>query len=108
MAEEFPHADILGIDLVEPDVLSDPARRVPSNCSFQKADANEDMGTIDSVYDIVHFRCVELGIHDSDLFFYDAARVLRPAGLLLFMGADAVSCDLIHVGVNVYLITTPF
>ncbi|KAG9048551.1 hypothetical protein FS837_012620 [Tulasnella sp. UAMH 9824] len=93
MAEEFPHADVLGIDLVEPDVLSDPTRRVPSNCSFQKADANEYMEKIDSVYDLVHFRCVELGIHDSDLFFYDAARVLRPGGLLLLMGADPKLVD---------------
>ncbi|KAG8896489.1 hypothetical protein FRC00_005877 [Tulasnella sp. 408] len=93
MAEEFPHVDILGIDLMEPDILSDPTRRVPSNCSFQKADANEYMEKIDSAYDIVHFRCVELGILDSDLFFYDAARVLRPGGLLLLMGADPKLLD---------------
>ncbi|KAG9049983.1 hypothetical protein FS837_008333 [Tulasnella sp. UAMH 9824] len=78
MAEEFPHVDVLGIDLVQPNVLSDPSRHVPPNCSFQIADANKDMEKIDSVYDLVHFRCVEAGIHDSDLFFYDAARVLRP------------------------------
>ncbi|KAG8918742.1 hypothetical protein FRC01_001682, partial [Tulasnella sp. 417] len=93
MAEKFPHAEILGIDLVEPNILSDPARRVPPNCSFQIADANKDMGQIDSVYDLVHFRCVEAGIYDADLFFYDAARVLRPGGLLLLAGANIQLVD---------------
>ncbi|KIO23680.1 hypothetical protein M407DRAFT_9326 [Tulasnella calospora MUT 4182] len=93
MAEEFPHADVLGIDLVQPNILSDPTRRVPPNCSFQIADANKDMEKIDSVYDLVHMRCVEAGLHDSDLFFYDAARVLRPGGLLLLVGAEVQLVD---------------
>ncbi|KAG8914412.1 hypothetical protein FRC00_013867 [Tulasnella sp. 408] len=90
MAKEFPHADVSGIDLVQPDILSDPTRRVPPNCSFQIADANKDMGKIGSGYDLVHLRCVEAGIDDSDLFFYDAARALRPGGLLLLVGADVL------------------
>ncbi|KAG8914673.1 hypothetical protein FRC00_011594 [Tulasnella sp. 408] len=93
MAKEFPHADVLGIDLVQPDILSDPTRRVPSNCSFQITDANKDMGAIGSGYDLVHLRCVEAGIDDSDLFFYDAARALRPGGLLLLVGADVQLVD---------------
>ncbi|KAG9049970.1 hypothetical protein FS837_008320 [Tulasnella sp. UAMH 9824] len=52
MAEEFPHADILGTDLVEPNILRDPTYRVPPNCSFQIADANKDMKKVDSVYDM--------------------------------------------------------
>ncbi|KAG8914671.1 hypothetical protein FRC00_011592, partial [Tulasnella sp. 408] len=91
IAQEFPHADVLGIDLVQPNVLSDPTRRVPPNCSFQIADANQDMEKIDSTYDLVHLRLVEAGIDDSDLFFYDAARVLRPGGLLLLVGADPLT-----------------
>ncbi|KAG9047670.1 hypothetical protein FS837_001746 [Tulasnella sp. UAMH 9824] len=93
MAEEFPHADILGIDLAEPDILSDSTRRVPPNCSFKVVDANKDMGEIDSGYDLVHVRCVEPGIDDSDLFFYDVARVLRPGGLLLLVAGDAQLFD---------------
>ncbi|KAG8928129.1 hypothetical protein FRC00_001855 [Tulasnella sp. 408] len=93
MAEEFPHADILGIDLVEPDILSDSTGRVPPNCSFQIADANKDMGTINSGYDLVHVRCVGPGVGDSDLFFYDAARILRPGGLLLLVAADVQLFD---------------
>ncbi|KIO23677.1 hypothetical protein M407DRAFT_26880 [Tulasnella calospora MUT 4182] len=93
MARKFPHADVLGINLVEPNILSDPTRPVPSNCSFQIADANKDMGKISSGYDLVHVRFIEAGIDDSDLFFYDAARILRPGGLLLLVGGDVQLVD---------------
>ncbi|KAG8896938.1 hypothetical protein FRC01_011555, partial [Tulasnella sp. 417] len=56
MAEEFPHADVLGIDLVPPKILADPTCRVPPNCSFQIADANKDMEKMDAGYDLVQAR----------------------------------------------------
>ncbi|KAG8955191.1 hypothetical protein FRC04_009649 [Tulasnella sp. 424] len=87
IAEEFPHVDVLGIDLALPNVLTDSNRRVPSNCSFRVADANKDMGKIDSTYDLIQLRCVEVGILDSDLLFFEAARVLRPGGILLLVDA---------------------
>ena len=91
MADAFPAAEILGIDLIQPNVLTDPTSRIPPNCSFQVADANNDMRKIEALHDIVQLRCVEAGIHDSDLFFYEAARILRPGGLLLLVGANVVS-----------------
>lgn len=91
MAKEFCDAEVLGIDLRLPSVLADPSQRLPSNCSFQIADANYDMDKFDPVFDVVHQRCVEAGINDADLFFYEAARILRPDGVLLLVGANPVS-----------------
>ncbi|KAG8975921.1 hypothetical protein FRC05_004852 [Tulasnella sp. 425] len=93
MAKEFPDAEVQGIDLVLPTVLADPSRRVPSNCSFQIADANCDMDKFDSVFDVVQMRCVEAGIKDSDLSFYEAARILRPKGVLLLVAANLQLVD---------------
>lgn len=93
MAEEFPHADVLGIDLVLPNIIADSSRHVPPNCSFRIADANKDMENIDFTYDLIHLRCVEAGILDSDLFFFEAARVLRPGGVLLLVGSNVVRCN---------------
>lgn len=93
MAKEFCDAEVLGIDLRLPSVLADPSQRLPSNCSFQIADANYDMDKFDPVFDVVHQRCVEAGINDADLFFYEAARILRPDGVLLLVGANPQLVD---------------
>lgn len=93
MAETFPDAEVLGIDLSLPSVIKDPNRLVPSNCSFKIADANYDMNKLGSGFDIVHQRCVESGITDSDLFFNEAARILRPYGVLLLVGANPQLVD---------------
>ncbi|KIO23671.1 hypothetical protein M407DRAFT_26873 [Tulasnella calospora MUT 4182] len=93
MAETFPDAEVLGIDLRLPSVLQDPSHPVPSNCSFKIADANRDMEALGSVFDIVHERCVDAGIHDWELFFYEAARILRPNGVLLLVSANPQLVD---------------
>ncbi|KAG9049972.1 hypothetical protein FS837_008322 [Tulasnella sp. UAMH 9824] len=93
MAETFPDAEVLGIDLHLPSVLGDPARPVPSNSSFKIADVNCDMRNLDAVFDLIHQRCVEPGINDEDLFFYDAARILRPNGVLLTVGVNPQLVD---------------
>ncbi|KAG8975922.1 hypothetical protein FRC05_004853 [Tulasnella sp. 425] len=93
MAKEFPDAEVQGIDLVLPTVLTDPNRSVPSNCSFRIADANCDMDKFDPVFDVVQMRCVEGGIKDSDLFFYEAARILRTKGVLLLVAASLQLVD---------------
>ncbi|KIO23675.1 hypothetical protein M407DRAFT_9322 [Tulasnella calospora MUT 4182] len=93
MSENFPNAKVLGIDTHLPSVLGDPSRPVPSNCSFKIADANCDMNNLDSMFDIIHQRCVEPGINDTDLFFYESARILRPGGVLLSVGANPQLID---------------
>ncbi|KAG8975919.1 hypothetical protein FRC05_004850 [Tulasnella sp. 425] len=51
------------------------------------------MDKFESVFDVVHQRCVESGINDADPFFYEAARILRPNGVLLLVGANPQLVD---------------
>ncbi|KAG8911549.1 hypothetical protein FRC00_006281 [Tulasnella sp. 408] len=90
MAKQFPQANVLGVDIVLPDV---PETRRPSNCQFKLADVNKDMNTFEPVYDVVHWRLVEAATADTDLFFYDAARILRPGGILIAIGGNARIVD---------------
>ncbi|KAG8898810.1 hypothetical protein FRC00_002296 [Tulasnella sp. 408] len=87
MAKQFPEANVLGVDIVLPNVSE---TRRPSNCQFKLADVNKDMRTFEPVYDVVHWRLVEAATADTDLFFYEAARILRPGGILIAIGANAV------------------
>lgn len=87
MAKHFPQANVLGVDIVLPDV---PESRRPSNCHFKLADVNKDMDTFEPIFDVVHWRLVETSTVDTDLFFYEAARILRPGGILIAVGANAV------------------
>ncbi|KAG8966159.1 hypothetical protein FRC05_002783 [Tulasnella sp. 425] len=90
MAKHFPQANVLGVDIVLPDV---PESRRPSNCHFKLADVNEDMDTFEPIFDVVHWRLVETSTVDTDLFFYEAARILRPGGILIAVGANARAVD---------------
>ncbi|KAG8898811.1 hypothetical protein FRC00_002297 [Tulasnella sp. 408] len=90
MAKQFPQANVLGVDIVLPDI---PETRRPSNCQFKLADVNKDMNTFEPVYDVVHWRLVEAATADTDLFFYDAARILRPGGILIAIGGNARIVD---------------
>ncbi|KAG9041893.1 hypothetical protein FS837_011619 [Tulasnella sp. UAMH 9824] len=87
MANRCPQANVLGVDVVLPDV---PETGRPSNCHFKLADVNKDMDTFEPVYDIVHWRLVEAATADTELFFHEAARILRPGGILIAIGANAV------------------
>ncbi|KAG8945441.1 hypothetical protein FRC04_000816 [Tulasnella sp. 424] len=93
MSEEFADAKVLGIDLALPSVLSDTTRSLPSNCSFRVLDVNQDLAKLDLTFNVIHTRFVEPGINDTDLFFYDVARLLRPEGALLLVGANAQIVD---------------
>lgn len=81
MAQEFPNADIKAIDIVVPRVLGD-AGRLPANFQFDQADANAELDKYERALDVIHARAV-WGIPDPHLWLYQAARSLRPKGVLL-------------------------
>ncbi|KAG8911012.1 hypothetical protein FRC01_005982 [Tulasnella sp. 417] len=85
MAKKFPYANVLGSDVVLP---GHPEESVPGNCRFEFLDVNKDMGKLQEIYDVVHWRLVESATVDTDQFFYDVARVLRPGGVLIAVAGD--------------------
>jgi len=82
MAQEFPHADVIGIDLVLP-TMAKNGQTLPTNCRLQIGDANAPLSEWEAGVDVLHARSVEAGIRDFDLFLYQSARCLRPGGVLL-------------------------
>lgn len=55
MAKKFPHAEVIGIDLIPRPFDSEAT---PKNCSFQKRDANEVMEDMYNQFDLIHMRLV--------------------------------------------------
>ncbi|KAG8906519.1 hypothetical protein FRB99_006739 [Tulasnella sp. 403] len=88
MGRKYPHADIIGIDLVPPLV---DVKFIPENCRFEIDDANLSMIHYASTFDFVHMRAADSGIHDFESFLYNVAQVLKS-------GAEMVlSCGDYHV-----------
>ncbi|KAF9265442.1 S-adenosyl-L-methionine-dependent methyltransferase [Marasmius fiardii PR-910] len=84
MADEFPRAEVIGIDLapLQP-------RDVPPNCTFELYDL--DQGPIpypDGYFDFVHARSIHTGIRDYAAFLGEITRILRPGGLVLLIEPD--------------------
>ncbi|KAG9021481.1 hypothetical protein FS837_007226 [Tulasnella sp. UAMH 9824] len=85
MARKFPHAKVLACDIV---LREHPEGSVPDNCRFEFLDVNKDMGKIQETFDVVHWRLVEPVTVDSDQFFYDVARILRPGGVFIAIAGN--------------------
>ncbi|KAG7092526.1 hypothetical protein E1B28_008876 [Marasmius oreades] len=84
MADEFPRAEVIGIDLapLQP-------RNVPPNCTFELFDL--DQGPIpypDGYFDFVHARSMHTGIRNYSSFLKEITRILRPGGLVLLIEPD--------------------
>ncbi|EJD49917.1 S-adenosyl-L-methionine-dependent methyltransferase [Auricularia subglabra TFB-10046 SS5] len=84
MAREFPHADVLGLDLV---AVARTAR-TPENCRFENANINDGLPAYHGHFDVVHARSITPGLSALDFFVAEAARLLRPGGVLLFGDGD--------------------
>ncbi|KAG9048338.1 hypothetical protein FS837_000210 [Tulasnella sp. UAMH 9824] len=92
MAEQYPHAEAVGMDIVPPNFVSPP----PANTRFECDDANQGLSQyFPESFDVVHSRCITIGITDYRSLLEHAYNVLRPGGVLL-----TVDCDMIVYNEN--------
>ncbi|TDL26101.1 S-adenosyl-L-methionine-dependent methyltransferase [Rickenella mellea] len=80
MAMEFPHAQVVGVDLA-PSTTWPP----PDNCRFEFDDFTLGLSHYYGSFDVVHSRSTANGIKDFEWFVNEAARCLKPGGILLMI-----------------------
>ncbi|KIO32959.1 hypothetical protein M407DRAFT_18115 [Tulasnella calospora MUT 4182] len=92
MAKQYPHVEAVGMDLVPPNFASPP----PANTRFECDDANLGFSQyFPESFDVVHSRCITIGITDYRSLLGHAYNVLRPGGVLL-----TVDCDMLVYNEN--------
>ncbi|TDL19128.1 S-adenosyl-L-methionine-dependent methyltransferase [Rickenella mellea] len=79
MAQEFPHAEVIGIDLA-PNTSRFP---LPPNCRLEIDDFNLGLPHYYNSCDLVHSRAVANGVQDFKWYINEAAKCLKPGGMLL-------------------------
>ncbi|KZV93410.1 S-adenosyl-L-methionine-dependent methyltransferase [Exidia glandulosa HHB12029] len=84
MAKEFPHCDVVGIDLAPVSSALD----IPVNCRFECRDANHGFSDFYNSFDVVHARSLGTGVNDRDALFQEIKSMLRPGGVFLFVEGD--------------------
>lgn len=89
IALQFPHAEVVGLDLVPPATVTETT--VPPNCRFEVDDANLSFEHYENCFNVVHMRSSEAGINDCEGFLYEIARTLRPGGVLIIATGYPVS-----------------
>ncbi|KIO26804.1 hypothetical protein M407DRAFT_243608, partial [Tulasnella calospora MUT 4182] len=80
MAREFPHAEVVGIDLAPPTLHSEG---IPNNCRFEVDDANLDLSHYADCFNVVHMRSVAQGIRNYKDTIHRVAQTMRSGGVLL-------------------------
>ncbi|KAG8988849.1 hypothetical protein FRB94_002187 [Tulasnella sp. JGI-2019a] len=79
MAYEFPDAQVLGIDIVQPK----PSMPPPPNCQFKLHDANRGFDELDMSFDLVNIRCAHQAMTSQTDLVASIVKILRPGGLFL-------------------------
>ncbi|KAG9098734.1 hypothetical protein FS749_003116 [Ceratobasidium sp. UAMH 11750] len=81
IAQEFPFAKVVGIDLSKPALGRESM--IPSNASFVIGDISEQEFPFESYsFDVVHMRMVP-SIQERTAIYKEMHRILRPGGLIL-------------------------
>jgi trans-aconitate methyltransferase len=84
MALRFPHALVLGVDMV-PSLLDTDT--FPPNLTFEVDDVNLRLNHFhgDEAFDLIHMRMAQSGIKDLDALLIDLQHCLKPGGLLIII-----------------------
>ncbi|KAG8919177.1 hypothetical protein FRC00_011656, partial [Tulasnella sp. 408] len=81
MAKEFPHAEVVGLDLAPVNLSSE----APPNCRFIVGDCNTwlDDPSFESAFDMIHARCLITGVFDYRKLIQQIWKSLKPGGVFL-------------------------
>ncbi|TDL26383.1 S-adenosyl-L-methionine-dependent methyltransferase [Rickenella mellea] len=79
MAQSFPRASVVGIDISLPSL--DPSSPKPPNCKFQQCDVTKPLPFPDASFDFVQMRTVP-SIPDRTHVMSEITRILRPGGII--------------------------
>ncbi|KIM28359.1 hypothetical protein M408DRAFT_329454 [Serendipita vermifera MAFF 305830] len=90
MAQRYPHASVLGLDLAAP---SPSANSSLPNLEFKIHDVNKGLATFYDSFNVVHARLISTGVNDYRLMMEEAERCLRPGGVVIFWDYDAMFCN---------------
>lgn len=85
MAKRYPHTSVMGVD-VAPSAHDEAL--LPTNVRFEIDDINLGIEHFHNKFDVVHMRCVMIGIRNFDKTMQDAQLCLKPGGLIIIIDGD--------------------
>ena len=88
MAREFPHCEVLGVDLAPVPL---PQGSLPPNCRFEIGDISLGLSHLHGKFDVVFARLIAMGLKDFRKSLSDATACLKPGGILIWIDGD---CDM--------------
>ncbi|KZV85115.1 S-adenosyl-L-methionine-dependent methyltransferase [Exidia glandulosa HHB12029] len=88
MGQEFPDAEVVGVDLA-PSTTRNP----PPNVRFEFDDFGLGLPHFYGQFDVVHARSTANGVRNYEDFIAECVRCLRPGGVLLLVEGDMVIFD---------------
>ncbi|KIO32945.1 hypothetical protein M407DRAFT_18103 [Tulasnella calospora MUT 4182] len=91
MAKEFPHAEVVGLDLAP----VNPSSNAPPNCRFILGDCNTclDDPSYESGFDMIQARCIVNGVLDYRKLIQDIWKSLRPGGVFFVIEGRLTTFD---------------
>lgn len=88
MAERYPHAHVLGLDIKPQD-----RSNIPPNCAFEIWDVNNGLEKFYGQFDLVHTRFTSGIFSNPQAVFLEMERCLKPGGLLIIISPTFLLCD---------------
>ncbi|KIM23690.1 hypothetical protein M408DRAFT_45059, partial [Serendipita vermifera MAFF 305830] len=85
MAREFPHCEVLGVDLAPMPVFPG---QMPPNCKFEMNDVNRGLEHLQGMYDVVHARAIGMGLKDFRKSLQQVVGCAKPGGIVIWMDGD--------------------
>ncbi|KAG8860361.1 hypothetical protein FRB91_003774 [Serendipita sp. 411] len=85
MGYRYPNADVVGVDLVPYPLNPDTTAQ---QCHFELDNVDLGLSHFFDQFDLVHARCIELGLSDYKKMVEEATFCLRPGGLLILAEID--------------------